>query len=305
MRAPPPTDPAASRAVAIVTDSAASLPPEIVAEHQVRVVPMGLSLDGVAHRDGEVPMAEILSPNGPAVTTSGPSPGEYVEVMQSLLASHRAVLVLTIAETMSGTFASARLAARQLGENAARVAVVDTGTAAGAQGLAVIAAAEAAAAGHGLAEVAERAQEVCRRVRLFATLSDLDTLARSGRVPGAAAWAGRWLGLNPVFEFRDGKAHPLLPARSRDGAFDRIVSQWRSTAPPVARGEPGSGTPRRSRLHLAGLHALAAEPAHDLLARVCAEEEPASVFVAPFSAVMLAHTGPELVGLAWWWDEGG
>ena len=58
-----------------------------------------------------------------------------------------------------------------------------------------------------------------------------------------------------------------------------------------------------ARLHVAALSALDADPADQLLTRIRAEtDEIATAFIASFSAVMIAHTGPGLVGLSWWWE---
>src|SRR5204863_10008417 len=110
-------------------------------------------------------------------------------------------LVLTIAHSMSSTFDAARTAVGLVGD---RARVLDTATAAGAQGLVVLEAARAARAGASLDEVDAAARRATERVRLIATVPGLERLAQSGRVPGVAAWAGRWLGLQPVFQFRGG-----------------------------------------------------------------------------------------------------
>src|SRR5438094_2972033 len=56
--------------VAIVTDSAASLPPELAAEHRVSVVPMGLSVGGEAYQDGDLSLDELLARLKEGVSTS-------------------------------------------------------------------------------------------------------------------------------------------------------------------------------------------------------------------------------------------
>jgi hypothetical protein len=56
-------------------------------------------------------------------------------------------------------------------------------------------------------------------------------------------------------------------------------------------------------LHVAALHAQAEPAAESLLARVCEEVVPATSFVGPFGTVMVVHTGPGLVGLAWRWES--
>ena len=55
-------------------------------------------------------------------------------------------------------------------------------------------------------------------------------------------------------------------------------------------------------LHAAVLEAQAAEAAARLRALVVGAEPQAQVCEAPFSSVTIAHTGPGLVGLAWWWE---
>ena len=122
----------------------------------------------------------------------------------------------------------------------------------------MLAAAQAARTGASLDVVEARARAVLERVRLVATLSSLDHLVRSGRVPGIAGWAGRRLGINPLFEFRGGAVRRLRPALSREAALDRIIQLVRRDTP-----ADGSG-----RLHVAALHALALDVAEELLARV-------------------------------------
>lgn len=66
-----------------------------------------------------------------------------------------------------------------------------------------------------------------------------------------------------------------------------------------------SSQPRGARLHLAGLHALAPEPAETMVSRLTGDITPEEQFIGAFSPVMVAHTGPQLAGLAWWWEEDG
>lgn len=284
--------------VTVVTDSAAALPPDVAERDGIRVVPLWLTIGGERHRDGEIALDEVVRRFGEPITTSAPAPGEYVAVITEALATGP-VLVLTIAAGMSSTYDSAVLAAKLVadddptGEVSRRLAVVDTGTAAGAQALVVLAAARAAAAGADLAATVAAAERVAARVRLVATVADLERLAASGRVPDAARWLGDRLGVRPMFEFRDGRARPVRPAFSPEAARQRIVARCAADAP--------GGDPAAGRLHAAVLHALDSAAAQDLVDRL-APLEPASCLVGPFSPVMVAHTGRGLAGLAWWWE---
>lgn len=272
--------------VAVITDSAAALPPELAAECRVSIVPMWLTVRGEAELEGTRALEDLVVED--QVTTSAPTPGEFEQAIKDGLRRSEGVVVLTIAGSMSATFQSAVVAGESVG---GPVRVVDTATAGGAEALVVLAAARAAAAGAGLDEVDAAARHVIDRVRLVASVPTLDHLVRSGRVPGLAGWAGNRLGINPLFEFRGGKVRRLRPALSRDAALDRLVGLVRRSTVPGAR------------LHVAALHALAVDVAHDLLARVTAGLEPATAFVGEFGPVMVVHTGPGLAGLAWWWED--
>lgn len=275
--------------VAVITDGAAALPPELAAEAGIVVVPMWLQVGGASYREDRIPLEEVVARLDEGVTTSGPSPGDLRDAIEANLTPEGA-LVLTVSRRVSGVHGTALLAAQPFGP---AVRVMDTGTAAGGQGLVALAAATAARAGGSLDDVEAAARRAAGRVRLVAALEDLDRLVRGGHVPGLAAWAGRTLGLRPLVELRAGRIRPLRPARGEEGAIERIVAA-------CLEGGRGGG-----RLHAAVMHALAPAAAGWLLARLRAAVEPATAYVGPFSSVMVAHTGPGLVGLAWWWEEAG
>jgi DegV family protein with EDD domain len=284
--------------VTVVTDSAAALPPDLVARYDIRVVPLVLQVGADRYRDGEIGLDELVRRFDEPISTAAPSPGEFATVIADARRTGP-VVTLTVAAGMSSTHDSAKLAAKLVTDNDPRgseaspgpdVAVLDTGTAAGAQGLVVLAAAGAAAEGADKDEVVATAERVAGRVRLAASVADLERLARSGRVPDAARWIGDRLGVRPLFEFRDGHARPLRPAFSAEAALDRIVQRC------------AAGAGRGARLHVTVLHALNPEAAATLAERVQALD-PVSFLVGPFSPVMVAHTGRGLAGLAWWWED--
>lgn len=274
----------AAGVTAVVTDGAAALPADLAARRGIGVVPMWLTVDGRPEVEGSRPLEELLAV--PGVLTSAPAPGEFAAACTAALAHADAVVVCTVARSMSASHEAARIAAADFGE---RVVVLDTGSAAGGQALVVLAAAEAAADGASVAGVVERAASVARRVRLIATLPSLDHLVRGGRVPGIAGWAGRRLGINPLFEFRDGVVHRRRPALGPEAATDRMVAAVARSAVPGAR------------LRAIALHACApdvAEDLHDRLVGLGADDG----LVGGFGPVMVVHTGPGLAGIAWWWE---
>jgi DegV family protein with EDD domain len=247
-------------------------------------VPIRILIGAETFPDGAVPHADLLASDEP-VSTSGPSPGDFLAALDGADSG----IVITVSHDLAeGTYLAARAAA---GAADIPVAVLDSGTAAGAQGLIVMAAARAASTGGSLGEVGRVASEVAGRVRLVATLPGIDHLARSGHVPEAAAWANRWIGLQPIIELRNGSIRPMRPALSRSGADDRMLAELLGSRP-----SPDAG------LHLAVLDALDPSRAASLLDAATAEVEPREVFTGSFGSAMILHSGPGVVGFAWWWE---
>lgn len=275
--------------VAVLTDSTAALPAEVAEDRGITVVPIWVVVGGVPYRDGEISQTELLERFDEGISTSGPSPGEFEEALASAMGRDGAVL-LTVSGNFSATIRAARVGAARFGE---KVRVVDTRTVAAAQALVVLAAADAARRGGSLDDVERATLRSTREVELVATLDTLDYLVRSGRIPGVAGWVGARARVRPVVELADGRIRPLRPAFSRAASLDRVVARWK-------RSRRGN-----SRLHVAALHALDETTARSLQARVRAEVEPATSFLAEFGAAMVAYTGPGVVGLAWRWEPDG
>jgi DegV family protein with EDD domain len=277
--------------VSVVVDGAAALPKALADERGILVVPMNLVIDEETRPDTAVSIEELLERlEAGTVTTSGASPGAFTEVIERALGTADQVLVLTLSSEMSSTFSAASLAGRLEGDN---VRVIDTRTAAGGEGLVALAAARTAAEGVDLDGVVAAAQRVIDHVHLVASLDDLDHLVRSGRVPNLARRAVDALHVKPLFEFHDGAAHALAPAHGARAARRRIVERCLGDRP-----EGDS-----ARLHVAVLDAEATDRAKLLLDDVLASEPEADWFIGSFGPVMIAHVGPGVVGLAWWWES--
>jgi DegV family protein with EDD domain len=277
--------------VAVVADSAAALDPALAAAHRIVTVPMQLEIGGVPVAEADMGLDELVAHLDDGVQTSAPPPGAFVEAIESAVADGAdGVVVLTVGRNLSSTYQSAVTAAG-VADTDVPVRVVDTGTAAGAEGLVVLAAAQAAAAGGTVDEVEGRAQLAAERVRLVAAVEHLTYLVRGGRLAASAARAGTHLGVRPLFELRRAHIRPLRPSLSSEGAFDQVLAQWRKSRVDGAA------------LHVAALHALRGDDAEALLEKVRAECEPATALVGTFGPVMVAHTGPGVIGLAWWWEQ--
>src|SRR5437763_16905624 len=114
----------------IVADSSGDIPPEIVRSLDITVVPLSVHFGVRTYIDGEdidaptfywMLQTERVHPH-----TAQPSVGRFEDAFRSLAAAGHEIVAITLAASLSGTFNSATLAARNVPE--ARVTGVDSGT---------------------------------------------------------------------------------------------------------------------------------------------------------------------------------
>ena len=72
----------AGAGVRIVTDSAAALPADLAAEHDISVVPLGLSIGGLPVQEAALDLEELIARFDEGVGTSGPAPGDFAKAVE-------------------------------------------------------------------------------------------------------------------------------------------------------------------------------------------------------------------------------
>lgn len=274
--------------VLVVTESACSLPPYLCAERNILVVPMWIVRGERSYRDGvDVTLPEVLAwlDRGPPYpTSSAPSPADYLTAFEEAVRrGAERILVLTVARWLSAAHEHARRAASRF---PIPVEVVDTGTAAAAQGLVVQEAARRLEAGRALEEIVEWVKTVGSRARLVASVRSLDHLYRSGRVPGIAHLLNRRVGAVPLFAIGEGRIRRAALAANLSSAIRRMVAEVRRAGL------------RAARLHVAVTEAGMPDEAEHLASALRAEH-PGPIPVFPFTPVMAVNTGPGVLGVAY------
>jgi DegV family protein with EDD domain len=282
--------------VAVVTDSSAYLPDELLEGYGIHNVPLYVVLAGRSGREGwdvsPGDVARALSVRGQTVSTSRPTPGDFVAAYRKALDEGAERLVsIHLSSELSGTWDAARLAASQVGEHV--VTVVDTRSAAMGAGFAVLAAARSAATGADAEAVAKTARETAAATRTFFVVDTLEYLRRGGRIGSAAAVLGSALAVKPVLHVQDGKVVPLEKVRTSARALNRLVQRAVEAA--------GEGPVS------VAVHHLAAEEKAERLAAEMRERLPKlrELHVSELGAAIGAHVGPGAVGIvvAPFWQE--
>jgi DegV family protein with EDD domain len=281
--------------VAIVTDTTACVPAEFVSRLGIEVVPVDLVIDGKSYRDSlDISPTEfyaLLRQTKKIPTTSSMSPQTYLNAFTRAAERVSGVLCLTEPVRFSAMYTSARVAADSARETLKGVTidVMECTTAAAGLGLVVMAAARAAAQDKTLPEVRQIARELMPRVNLFAALDTLQYLVRSGRVPQAAALVNSVLNIKPVFSLNHADAHTVALPRTMESALDRILKLMEKA---VAGG--------RGQLAVAVMHADALTQASVFKERIAAKFDCREIFLTEFTPVMGVHTGPGLIGAAFY-----
>ena len=209
--------------VVVVTDSSARLPADLVAQWDIRVVPLHVLVDGNDLRDGVDDMPADLYQR-PQVSTAGASPGELGHAYRAALADSGGdgVVAVHLSTALSSTLGAAQHAAADFG---GLVRVVDSRSAGMGTGFAALAAARAACTGMQLDEVAAQAESAALRVSAYIVVQRLDNLRRSGRISATAFRLGTALALKPLLRIEDGKLVLAQRVRTTSKAVAAMVEQ--------------------------------------------------------------------------------
>jgi DegV family protein with EDD domain len=275
--------------IALVTDSTASLPPEVAAEHGITVVPLQVVIGAHSYDEGveggasPETVAEALREWKP-VSTSRPTPAAMLEVYERAAAEGAdEVVSVHLSSELSGTFESAQLAAK---ESPVPVTTVDSRQLGMATGFAVVSAAEALGRGASAAEAAEIARRRTAETTSLFYVDTLEYLRRGGRIGAAAALLGSALSVKPLLKLDDGRIGLLEKVRTAGRALGRLEELAVSAAGdrPVDVAVAHLANPERAEL-LAG----------HLRERLAANLGDREVVVGEVGAVIGAHVGPGMV----------
>lgn len=277
----------------IVTDSGIDLllPHEQVAELNIHIVPLVVTLEGKSYReDVDIQPEEfyrLLAGTHSLPSTSQPSVGDFAETYRRLAVTDPDILSIHMTSSLSGTFNAARAAAELVPE--ANVTLVDTKTLSAAAGWQVEAAARAAKAGWSTAEILALMERISAASDSAYTLKELKYLIHGGRISHMKGLLASMLNIKPLIgvEKVNGTYVQLGQARSFkaavQGLVDRIADQH----------------PLGSALRVQVLHSQNPQGADMLRALVDKCFDCTWLPGGPMSLVLGAHTGPSMVGVAY------
>ncbi len=281
---------------AIVTDSSACLPSELIRAHRVTIVPLAFLFDGDVRDDGSLSSRDfyaLLRASRKFPTTASPPPAAFVEAFRQAAQTAEAALCITLPSTFSGTYSSA-LTAMELAQQELPgfpIRVIDSHCLAMCHGFAVLTAARAAENGASIDTTEAVVRDVAARSYLIGALDTLRYLAKSGRVPIVVHWATSLLQIKPLLAAKGEEVRAIGRVRTMPRALSRLLSH-------VEERLDG-----QRPLHMAVMHADAPAAADDVSDAIRRRFDPEELLVTEFTSVMGAHTGPGFLGVAFFSGE--
>jgi DegV family protein with EDD domain len=277
--------------IAIVTDSCASIPPDLVKSLEIEVVPYYIHRGNQTLRDlvdvfpheffRWLPTAASLP------TTANPGPGDYLAAFTRAAERADGLISIHMTSRGSGAYQSACIA-REMAESqlpGVEIEVLDTLQVAMVHGWAAIEAARAAQAGAGLEEAAAAARYVARTGCMIQTADTLKYLYMGGRIGRAKHFVGTLLNVKPLIGMEQGVIVPLGQARTRGQAYAKMLELMRERIP--------AGAP----IKLAVTHVAASEQAALLLDMAKRVFDCRDTLISELSPALGVHTGPGMVGV--------
>jgi DegV family protein with EDD domain len=275
--------------ILVVSDSSASLPEQLVAALDIRVIPLWLIWEEDCFLDGvdidPHTFYQRLTKSKTLPSSTQPSAVEFRKFFEDQAGDCTGIVCVLASSKISGTVDSA-IAAREF--SPVPVEVVDSGFSAMGQGLIVAEAARAADAGASLAEVAARAETIRDQTNLLFVVDTLEYLHKGGRIGGAKRLLGTALDIKPLLHFDQGTIQPLSQARTKKKAVKELLA--------IANERLGGNQMAEAAI----VHVDCLAEAKQLREEVIKLFAPPLVHISDVSPVVGTHVGPGALGLAFY-----
>ena len=276
----------------ILTDSTADLPESWALENDVQILGLTIQLDGTTYEtvgDKKLTSEQLLSKMeaGSQPTTSQINVGQFEDIFRGYAEIGMPVLYIAFASVLSGTYQSAVMARDMVLEDfpEAVIRIIDTKAASMGEGILVMKAVEAKAAGQSLEQVVALIKSLVPKVKTYFLVDDLNHLMRGGRISKTAALMGSLVNIKPVIAVKgDGRLDSVAKVRGKKKAQTEVVCM---TLEDIA--DP--------RVVIAYAGADSQEVAQVLKNQLLASEQVNEVLILPLGPVISTHTGSGTLGL--------
>lgn len=284
-----------TESVAVITDSIACLPKELIDKYNIEIVPIRLTFQGEIYRDSvditPTQAYEMLIKDPERFNTSPSSPGHFLEAYQRAGERSQSIICITLSSKLSMGYDMARIAMEEAKKELpdVHIHVMDSMSVTSAEGFIALAAARAAEKGVNLEEVIKAAEEVREKVSFIAVLETIKHVYRTGRIPKIASQVGSMLNIKPILTSVDGLIKFKGIVKNRESGINKLID--------IVREAVGN-----QPAHIAVMHAYTPDEAEQLRERIEKEFNCAELWIAEFTPVMGYATGTGTLALAYYKD---
>lgn len=276
--------------VAIVTDSTAYLPEDLVSAYNITIVPLIVVWGEESLRDNiDISPAEFyqrLSKSKTMPSTSQATIQAFSDAFEKLHREGYEILTVVISSALSGTLDSAIQAKKMLPD--AKIELIDSQYTSLPLAYMALAAARAAKRGASLERCKTIVETIRDHTQVFFAVDTLEFLHRGGRIGGASRFLGTALNLKPILLLQEGKVEALERVRTLKRAHNRLIELLEE------------GVDGHQNINMMGVvNAAAEDSAAKLLTKIKKTFKPNEVMLANISPVLGTHTGPGTVGVAY------
>ncbi len=272
--------------VRVITDTICCLPDDKIGQYNIRLIPIPLVINGKPYRDLiEITPDEFwnMFPSVREFTTGAPALTEFTDAFSELSKDTDSIACVFVSRALSGTYEAACQAKEmfQRDHPNINIEIIDSRTAAGAQGFIALEMARAAAAGKPLTEIVKIAENMILKAKFACALETLKYLIKSGRAP-KTAYLGELMQVRPIIGMLNntGLVENLGRARGKEKSMEKLVEIISEYVKP------------EQPLHVMVHYTNSIDDGKQLLQMVktrfnCVEE-----YMTPYTPVMSGHTGP-------------
>ncbi len=288
--------------IGLVIDEGADLTLDIIAKHQIAVVPLKLEWPSeIENLPGETVFHRMKEADKRGMKifckTSQPSPKDYLDIYKKQLEKFEKLICLTVTSKLSGTYNSAVQAKNFLPEEQKnKVFIVDTLSAACGEGLLVLKAIDLIDQDKQVEEIVKELEQLVSRVFLYVALKDPKWLEASGRISSTIAnWIRKMSNINlrPLLGMKKGVLKPISIKMGVKDVAEAIFKQLESKTKKSRK--------QGKRIKIFISHALALEACQKLQDLIGENMENTEIVAANLlDQIIGSIVGPGSMAVAWY-----
>lgn len=278
--------------LAIVTDSTAYIPEDLLKKHDIYTIPLSVVFGDETFREGiDITTEEFykkIREESDLPSTSQPPIGAFLQLFEQLSETYDGVISIHLSKRFSGTYDAALSAGKMVKD--IEVFAFDTALSAMPQGFFAIAAAELVSEGKTVEEILTYLKDMKEKTRTYFMVEDLTHLQRGGRLNKGQALIGSLLNIKPVLHIVDGLIVPFEKIRTQKKAINRIMSML----------EEDVNNNKVKRVVF--IHANNKEQIEQIRNDFSKKHPDVETIVSYFGPVIGTHLGEGSIGVSWYSD---